>query len=176
MMELWDAVYDHLVAKGVTPIVELSFMPNWLANATTTSPMQYHPNNNPPSDWAAWGELIEAVAAKAKAVLAWPVLVVVLLDMRQHLGVQLLAEGLEVRCPRVGVRILRVQQAQHEVEGPVVRVARRAHGNEKRGAPCPTMIDLRSSYVVFLKGRVVLAAQGPRPPDRLAGRLGLRLR
>ena len=29
-----DAVYDHLVAKGVTPIVELSFMPAALANCT----------------------------------------------------------------------------------------------------------------------------------------------
>jgi xylan 1,4-beta-xylosidase len=57
-----DSMVDFLLSQKMRSVIELSFMPNWLANRTTTSGMQYHPNNNPPSDWTAWGELIEAVA------------------------------------------------------------------------------------------------------------------
>jgi xylan 1,4-beta-xylosidase len=58
-----DSTVDFLIAQGMRSVIELSFMPSWLANKTTTSGMQYHPNNNPPSDFGAWGELIHAVAS-----------------------------------------------------------------------------------------------------------------
>lgn len=41
---------------------QLSFMPNWLASNVTTSGMQYHPNNTPPSNYTQWGELVGALA------------------------------------------------------------------------------------------------------------------
>lgn len=58
-----DSMVDFLIGQGMRSVIELSFMPNWLANHSTTSGMQYHPNNSPPSDWEAWGEIVEAVAS-----------------------------------------------------------------------------------------------------------------
>ena len=58
-----DSTVDFLLAQGMRSIIELSFMPSWLATNITSSPMQYHPNNNPPSNFTAWGELIESLGA-----------------------------------------------------------------------------------------------------------------
>ena len=52
-----DSLGDFLVSQGMRSVLELSFMPDWLASNTTTSGMQYHPNNSPPSNYTAWGEL-----------------------------------------------------------------------------------------------------------------------
>lgn len=35
-----DSTIDFLVGQGMRSVIELSFMPNWLANRTTTSGMQ----------------------------------------------------------------------------------------------------------------------------------------
>ena len=43
-----DSTVDFLVGEGMRSVLELSFMPSWLASGPTTSGMQYHPNNTPP--------------------------------------------------------------------------------------------------------------------------------
>ena len=82
-----DAVYDHLVAKGVTPIVELSFMPAALANCSSGDDDDggdddaggdapacadmyvfgdkggYKGLAAPPKDFDAWRRLVQALAS-----------------------------------------------------------------------------------------------------------------
>ncbi len=53
-----DQIYDGLLAAGVRPFVELSFMPNQLAAAQTLHPFWYQPNVAPPKDWARWDALV----------------------------------------------------------------------------------------------------------------------
>ena len=58
-----DQIYDGLLAAGVRPFVELSFMPTQLAH----DPKQlfsfwYKPNISPPRSYAAWDALITAFA------------------------------------------------------------------------------------------------------------------
>ena len=54
-----DQIYDSLVANGVRPFVELSFMPGKLAAAPVVQqPFWYHPIVSPPKDWDRWQALV----------------------------------------------------------------------------------------------------------------------
>ncbi|HTU34805.1 MAG TPA: hypothetical protein VMF66_13475 [Candidatus Acidoferrum sp.] len=57
-----DQIYDGLLANGVRPFVELSFMPEKLAAQPIHQAFWYHPNVSPPKSWAAWDDLIDAMA------------------------------------------------------------------------------------------------------------------
>ena len=51
-------VYDGLLANGVRPIVEISFMPNKLAARQDIHPFWYKQNVSPPKDYGKWDALI----------------------------------------------------------------------------------------------------------------------
>jgi len=53
-----DQVYDGLLAQGVRPFVELSFMPKALAAKDVPFAFWDHPNVSPPKDYAKWDDLI----------------------------------------------------------------------------------------------------------------------
>ena len=53
-----DQVYDGLLANGVKPFIELSFMPAKLASKTIIQAFWYKPNVAPPKDWNKWDALI----------------------------------------------------------------------------------------------------------------------
>jgi xylan 1,4-beta-xylosidase len=53
-----DQIYDGLLANGVRPFVELSFMPRQLAAQPTEQAFWYHPVVSPPKDWSKWADLI----------------------------------------------------------------------------------------------------------------------
>jgi xylan 1,4-beta-xylosidase len=55
-----DQIYDALLASGVKPFVELSFMPQKLAAQNSLHSFWYKPNVSPPKDWAKWDDLITA--------------------------------------------------------------------------------------------------------------------
>src|SRR5512146_3460047 len=57
-----DQIYDGLLAEGVRPFVELSFMPKALASTPRQQEFWYHPYISPPKDWNRWGELIRRFA------------------------------------------------------------------------------------------------------------------
>lgn len=57
-----DQIYDGLLAAGVRPFVEISFMPNQLAATHTLHPFWCHPNVSPPKDWARWDGLVAVFA------------------------------------------------------------------------------------------------------------------
>jgi xylan 1,4-beta-xylosidase len=58
-----DQIYDGLLANGVRPFVEISFMPRKLASDPAAShPFWYKPNVTPPKDYAKWDGLIRAFA------------------------------------------------------------------------------------------------------------------
>jgi xylan 1,4-beta-xylosidase len=57
-----DQVYDGLLANGVRPFVELSFMPRALASQDVRHSFWYHPVIAPPKDYRRWDDLIEALA------------------------------------------------------------------------------------------------------------------
>lgn len=57
-----DQIYDGLLANGVRPFVELSFMPNKLAARPIYQAFWYHPNVSPPKSWTGWDNLIDAFA------------------------------------------------------------------------------------------------------------------
>ena len=57
-----DQIYDGLLAAGVRPFVELSFMPKKLAAREAPHSFWYRPNVSPPADWDKWSALIEAFA------------------------------------------------------------------------------------------------------------------
>jgi len=58
-----DEIYDGLLAQGVRPFVELSFMPRKLASdPQSRQPFWYHPNPSPPKDYPAWDAMIRAFA------------------------------------------------------------------------------------------------------------------
>jgi xylan 1,4-beta-xylosidase len=57
-----DQVYDGLLAAGVRPVVELSFMPRALARSELRHAFWYHPIVAPPKDYRRWDELITAFA------------------------------------------------------------------------------------------------------------------
>ena len=56
-----DQIYDGLLANGVKPFVELSFMPYQLASAPTLQAFWYKPNVSPPKDWVKWDGLMTAL-------------------------------------------------------------------------------------------------------------------
>src|ERR1700731_1306329 len=53
-----DQIYDGLLANGVRPFIELSFMPKKLASKEILQAFWYKPNVSPPKDWAKWDDLI----------------------------------------------------------------------------------------------------------------------
>jgi len=55
-----DQIYDGLLAAGVKPFVEVSFMPNKLAASEHFQPFWYKPDVSPPKDWTKWDALITA--------------------------------------------------------------------------------------------------------------------
>ena len=57
-----DQIYDGLLASGVRPFVELSFMPKKLAAREALHPFWYKPNVSPPKDWDKWDDLIAQFA------------------------------------------------------------------------------------------------------------------
>jgi xylan 1,4-beta-xylosidase len=58
-----DQIYDGLLAAGVRPFVELSFMPRRLAARPTRHSFWYHPVVAPPKDYRRWDALIRAFVA-----------------------------------------------------------------------------------------------------------------
>ncbi|MGD0566933.1 MAG: glycosyl hydrolase family 39 [Candidatus Sulfotelmatobacter sp.] len=57
-----DQIYDGLLANGVRPFVEISFMPNKLAANNIHQGFWYSPNVSPPKDWGRWDDLVAALA------------------------------------------------------------------------------------------------------------------
>jgi xylan 1,4-beta-xylosidase len=57
-----DQIYDGLLARGVRPFVEISFMPYKLASKPAIHPFWYKQNVAPPKDYAKWDALIHAFA------------------------------------------------------------------------------------------------------------------
>lgn len=57
-----DQIYDGLLAQGVRPFVEISFMPRKLAAREAIHPFWYKQNVAPPKDYAKWDMLIDAFA------------------------------------------------------------------------------------------------------------------
>ena len=57
-----DQIYDGLLANGVRPYVELSFMPKALASTPAQQNFWYHPYVAPPKDWKLWEDLIRSFA------------------------------------------------------------------------------------------------------------------
>jgi xylan 1,4-beta-xylosidase len=55
-----DQIYDGLLANGIRPFVEISFMPKLLAANPATHPFWYKPYPSPPNDPAEWTRLITA--------------------------------------------------------------------------------------------------------------------
>jgi xylan 1,4-beta-xylosidase len=53
-----DQIYDGLLANGVRPFIELSFMPNQLAASNILHSFWYKPNISPPKNWDRWGDLV----------------------------------------------------------------------------------------------------------------------
>jgi len=85
---LMDGIFDAYKAEGVRPVVELGFMPKDLAAVLPGKPDQPYKilypkdtlagaSNNPPKDYAKWGELARVVTAHLverygrEAVLSW---------------------------------------------------------------------------------------------------------
>ncbi len=58
-----DQIYDGLLARGVRPVVEISFMPKALAAHPAPHAFWYKPNVAPPKDYARWDALIHALGA-----------------------------------------------------------------------------------------------------------------
>jgi xylan 1,4-beta-xylosidase len=54
-----DQIYDGLLANGVKPFVELSFMPKKLSAQPVLHAFWYKQNVAPPADYDRWGALIE---------------------------------------------------------------------------------------------------------------------
>jgi xylan 1,4-beta-xylosidase len=53
-----DQIYDGLLAAGLKPFVEISFMPKKLASRDELFGFWYKPNNTPPKDYAKWDALV----------------------------------------------------------------------------------------------------------------------
>jgi xylan 1,4-beta-xylosidase len=58
-----EKLYDRLIAIGLRPVVELSFMPRALARDPTATVFDYRAIVSPPKDWQRWHELVRAFAA-----------------------------------------------------------------------------------------------------------------
>ena len=57
-----DQIYDGLLANGIRPFVEISFMPKALAARLDYQSFWYHPIISPPKSYAKWDALITAFA------------------------------------------------------------------------------------------------------------------
>lgn len=57
-----DQIYDGLLANGVRPLVELSFMPRALRSTDVTQAFWYRPYVSPPKSWQRWDGLMEQLA------------------------------------------------------------------------------------------------------------------
>ena len=57
-----DQIYDGLLARGVRPFVEISFMPYKLAAREAIHPFWYKQNVAPPKDYTKWDALIRTFA------------------------------------------------------------------------------------------------------------------
>ncbi len=58
-----DEIYDGLLANGVKPFVELSFMPKKMAaDPSITQSFFYRPAVSPPKDYKVWDDMIRALA------------------------------------------------------------------------------------------------------------------
>jgi xylan 1,4-beta-xylosidase len=57
-----DQIYDGLLANGVKPFVEISFMPKLLAARLDYHPFWYKPIVSPPADYKKWDALVRAFA------------------------------------------------------------------------------------------------------------------
>jgi xylan 1,4-beta-xylosidase len=57
-----DQIYDNLLAEGVRPYVELSFMPEKMASQNVHQAFWYQPNPSPPASYAKWDAMITAFA------------------------------------------------------------------------------------------------------------------
>ncbi len=72
-----DQIYDGLLANGVKPFVELSFMPRKLSAQPILHAFWYKQNVAPPADYSRWGALVEAFTKHllarygAKEVESW---------------------------------------------------------------------------------------------------------
>ena len=55
-----DQIYDGLLANGVKPFVELSFMPKKMSATPSLHAFWYKQNVAPPADYSRWGDLVEA--------------------------------------------------------------------------------------------------------------------
>ena len=58
-----DRIYDRVLALGLRPIVELSFMPRDLASDPSKTVFDYEAIVSPPRDWDRWGALVHDLAA-----------------------------------------------------------------------------------------------------------------
>ncbi len=58
---LVDEVYDQVLAIGLRPVVELSFMPRDLATDPSATVFDYRAIISPPRDWERWSDLITAL-------------------------------------------------------------------------------------------------------------------
>ena len=57
-----DEQYDRILARGIRPIVELSFMPAALARDPDQTVFVYRGIISPPRDWTEWHDLVAALA------------------------------------------------------------------------------------------------------------------
>ena len=57
-----DQIYDGLLAHGIKPFVEISFMPKKLAASPVLHAFWYKPSPSPPKDYTKWDGLITAFA------------------------------------------------------------------------------------------------------------------
>ncbi|MFP5230555.1 MAG: GH39 family glycosyl hydrolase [Acidobacteriota bacterium] len=57
-----DQIYDGLLAHGIRPYVEISFMPKALAKTVQYHAFWYKPIPSPPADYAKWDALMTAFA------------------------------------------------------------------------------------------------------------------
>jgi hypothetical protein len=64
-----DQIYDGLLADGVRPFVELSFMPKKLAARDVLHAFWYKQNVSPPKDYAKWDNLITRFTGTSRGPL-----------------------------------------------------------------------------------------------------------
>jgi xylan 1,4-beta-xylosidase len=73
-----DRVYDEVLALGLRPVVEVSFMPRDLASDPDQTVFMYKAITSPPSDWDRWSLLVTDLARHlidrygAEEVRQWP--------------------------------------------------------------------------------------------------------
>jgi xylan 1,4-beta-xylosidase len=58
-----DGLYDQILATGIRPVVELSFMPACIAANPDETVFAYRGIISPPADWSEWRDVVEEVAA-----------------------------------------------------------------------------------------------------------------